>query len=78
MNDIRQHYAELLELSDSLLDNLAGLIERVPPPETARVNWGHIGKLLDFNRQLSEASYDLHKHIDYWRRKEAEHASANA
>ena len=47
MSDIRDHYAELLDLSDSLLDNLAGLIERMPPPETCKVNWGHIGKLLD-------------------------------
>lgn len=74
MPDIRQHYAELLNLSDSLLDNLAGLIERMPPPETCKVNWGHIGKLLDINRQLSEASYDLHKHIDFWNRKELENA----
>lgn len=74
MSDIRQHYAELLDLSDSLLDNLAGLIERMPPPEICKVNSGHIGKLLDINRKLSQACYDLHELIDFLNRKELENA----
>ncbi len=75
MIDTKQHYSDLLNLADSLLENLYGLIEKMPPPETTRANWGHIGTLLEFNRTLSEASYFLNKQIDLWEKREAERCS---
>ena len=69
MSDTKQHYADLLNLADSLLENLYGLIERMPPPEVTRVNWGHIGTMLEFNRSLSEASFYLEKQIKIWESK---------
>ena len=75
MSDTKQHYADLLNLSDSLVDNLEALINKMPPPEATRVNWGHIGTMLEFNRSLSEASYYLNKQINFWESKEAERCS---
>jgi hypothetical protein len=75
MSDTKQHYADLLNLADTLVDNLAVLIAKMPPPETTRVNWGHIGTMLEFNRSLSEASYYLNKQIIFWETKEAERCS---
>ena len=75
MIDTKQHYSDLLNLADGLIDNLAELIEKMPPPEKTRANWGHIGTLLEFNRTLSEASYFLNKQIDLWEKREAERCS---
>lgn len=75
MTDTKQHYSDLLNLADGLIDNLAGLVEKMPPPETTRANWGHVGTLLEFNRTLSEASYFLNKQIDLWEKREAERCS---
>ena len=75
MSDTKQHYADLLNLADALLENLYGLIERMPPPEVTRANWGHIGTMLEFNRSLSEASSYLNKQINFWEAKEAERCS---
>ena len=75
MTDTKQHYSELLNLADTLVDNLSDLIAKMPPPEATRVNWGHIGSMLEFNRSLSEASYYLNKQINFWESKEAERCS---
>ena len=65
MSDTKQHYAELLNLADALVDNLEALINRMPPPEVTQVSWRHIGTILEFNRSLSEASYYLNKQINF-------------
>lgn len=75
MSDTKQHYEDLLHLADSLIANLTALIDKMPPPEVTRVNWGHIGTMLEFNRSLSEASYYLNKQINFWETKEAERCS---
>ena len=75
MSDTKQHYAELLNLADALVDNLEALINRMPPPEVTQVSWRHIGTILEFNRSLSEASYYLNKQINFWESKEAERCS---
>jgi hypothetical protein len=75
MTDTKQHYSDLLNLADSLVDNLEALINKMPPPESTRANWGHIGTMLEFNRSLSEASYYLNKQINFWEAKEAERCS---
>ena len=75
MSDTKQHYADLLNLADTLVDNLSDLVAKMPPPESTRVYWGHIGTMLEFNRSLSEASYYLNKQINFWESKEAERCS---
>ena len=75
MSDTKQHYSDLLNLADSLVDNLRCLIAKMLPPEVTRVNWGHIGTMLEFNRSLLEASYYLNKQINFWEAKEAERCS---
>lgn len=72
MTDTDKHYEELLKLADSLIDNLDELIASMPYPETTRANWGHIGTMLEFNRNLSEISCYLHKQMKFWETKEAE------
>ena len=75
MSDTKQHYADLLNLADGLVDNLSDLVTRMPPPEVTRVNWGHVGTMLEFNRSLSEASDYLNKQIKILESKEAERCS---
>ena len=74
MSDTKQHYAELLNLADGLIDNLSVLVTRMPPPEVTQVNWGHLLAMLEFNRSLSEAGCHLSKQIKIWESKEAENA----
>lgn len=75
MTDTKQHYADLLNLADSLIDNLEALVNRMPPPEVTLVNWGHLLAMLEFNRSLSEAGCHLSKQINFWEAKEAERCS---
>ena len=73
-------YNAQIDTGLALLEQVGNLLDQMPEAKAdgSNVNWGHVGKLLSINSQLAEVSYDLHKHLDYWRRKEAEHASPNA